>query len=70
MPFRKRCCGHRRRLSVREDEASKLLADSILPIDSYDPTRLDKGRPDLSKQLPGGYSSVCRLAVAPSTIKW
>ena len=34
------------RLSVREDEASKLLADSILPIDSYDPTRLDKGRPD------------------------
>lgn len=25
---------------------SKLLADSILPIDSYDPTRLDKGRPD------------------------
>ena len=34
------------RLSVREDEASKLLADSILPIDSYDPTRVDKGRPD------------------------
>ena len=34
------------RLSVREDEVSKLLADSILPIDSYDPTRLDKGRPD------------------------
>ena len=34
------------RLSVREDEASKLLADSIVPIDSYDPTRLDKGRPD------------------------
>ena len=34
------------RLSVREDEASKLLADSILPIDSYDPTSLDKGRPD------------------------
>ncbi len=37
------------RLSVREDEASKLLADSVLPIDSYDPTRLDKGRPDLCK---------------------
>ena len=34
------------RLSVREDEASKLLADSIVPIDSYDPARPDKGRPD------------------------
>ena len=34
------------RLSVREDEASKLLADSIVPIDSYDPTRPQNGRPD------------------------
>ena len=25
------------RLSVREDEASKLLAESIVPIDNYDP---------------------------------
>ncbi|MFR9067798.1 MAG: hypothetical protein ACLVJH_13885 [Faecalibacterium prausnitzii] len=40
------------RLSVREDEASKLLADSILPIDSYDPTRWIKAARTLSKQLP------------------
>ncbi len=31
---------------MREDEASKLLADSIVPIDSYDPTRPQNGRPD------------------------
>ena len=30
------------RLSVREDEASKLLAESIVPIENYDPARLDK----------------------------
>ena len=29
------------KLSVREDEASKLLAESVVPIESY-----DKGRPD------------------------
>ena len=34
------------RLSVREDEASKLLADSIIPMESYDPARQDGGRPD------------------------
>ena len=34
------------RLSVREDEASKLLADSIIPMESYDPSRQDCGRPD------------------------
>ena len=34
------------RLSVREDEASKLLADSIVPIDSYDPAQPQNGRPD------------------------
>ena len=33
------------RLSVREDEASKLLAESIVPIENYDPARLDNGRP-------------------------
>ena len=37
------------RLSVREDEASKLLAESIVPIDNYDPARLDNGRPDPMK---------------------
>ena len=34
------------KLSVREDEASKLLAESVVPIESYDPSRPDKGRPD------------------------
>lgn len=37
------------RLSVRENEASKLLAESIVPIDNYDPARLDNGRPDPMK---------------------
>ena len=37
------------RLSVREDEASKLLAESIVPIENYDPARLDNGRPDPMK---------------------
>ena len=37
------------RLSVREDEASKLLAESIVPIDNYDPARPDNGRPDPMK---------------------
>lgn len=34
------------RLSVREDEASKLLADSIVPIENYDPSSPDHGRQD------------------------
>ena len=37
------------RLSVREDEASKLLAESIVPVENYDPARLDNGRPDPMK---------------------
>lgn len=37
------------RLSVREDEASKLLAESIVPIENYDPARPDNGRPDPMK---------------------
>ena len=47
------------RLSVREDEASKLLADSIVPIDSYDPTRPQNGRPDPVKRRQSGCISVC-----------
>lgn len=38
------------RLSVREDEASKLAADSIVPIDRYDPTRQQNGRPNPVKE--------------------
>lgn len=38
------------RLSVREDEASKLVADSIVPIDRYDPKRPYNGRPDPVKE--------------------
>ena len=34
------------RVSVREDEAAKLLADSIVPIDSYNPEKPQNGRPD------------------------
>ena len=34
------------KLSVREDEASKLLAESIIPIETYNPARPDRGRPD------------------------
>ena len=34
------------RLSVREDEVSKLLADSIVPIENYDPSSPDHGRQD------------------------
>ena len=34
------------RVSVREDEAAKLLADSIVPIDSYNPAKPQNGRPD------------------------
>ena len=34
------------RLSVREDEAAKLLAEQIIPIDDYDPSRPDAGRRD------------------------
>lgn len=34
------------RLSVREDEPAKLVADSIIPIDRYDPEKPQKGRPD------------------------
>lgn len=49
------------RLSVREDEASKLLADSILPIDSYDPTRLDKGP-------PGPCQNSCPAGIHPSAV--
>ena len=38
------------RLSVREDEASKLVADSIVPIDQYDPSRPQNGRQDPLKK--------------------
>ena len=34
------------RLSVREDEASKLLAESIIPIETYNPAAPDHGRKD------------------------
>ncbi len=38
------------RLSVREDEASKLAADSIVPIDSYDASRSQNTRPNPVKE--------------------
>ncbi|MGN0661634.1 MAG: DNA polymerase III subunit alpha [Faecalibacterium sp.] len=34
------------RLSVREDEPSKLMAESIIPVDRYDPAAPQSGRPD------------------------
>ena len=66
------------RLSVREDEASKLLADSILPIDSYDPTRLDKGRPDPVKtaarrvfiRLPSRSCPVKECCASCGHVRW
>lgn len=52
------------KLSVREDEASKLLAESIVPIESYDPSRPDKGRPDPMRKAAKNSISVCRPAAA------
>ncbi len=37
------------RLSVREDEPSKLMAESISPIEGYDPKRPQANRPDLMR---------------------
>ena len=37
------------RLSVREDEPSKLMAESILPIEGYDPKRPQANRPNLMR---------------------
>ena len=40
------------RISVREDEASKLLAENIVAIENYDPARPNNGRPDPVKAAP------------------
>ncbi|MGN0708136.1 MAG: DNA polymerase III subunit alpha [Faecalibacterium sp.] len=40
------------RLSVREDEPSKLMAESVIPVDRYDPARPQNGRPDPLKEAP------------------
>ena len=38
------------RVSIREDEPPKLLADRIVPIDEYDPTKPNDGRQDPMKK--------------------
>ena len=40
------------RLSVREDEPAKLMAETIVPIDRYDPAAPQSWRPDPVRQAP------------------
>ncbi len=40
------------RLSVREDEPAKLMAETVTPIDRYDPARPDGYRPDPLREAP------------------
>ena len=54
------------RLSVREDEPSKLMAESISPIEGYDPKRPQANRPDLMRDAAQRSMSACRPAAAPS----
>ena len=44
------------RLSVREDEASKLLAESIVPIDNYDPDPMKTAAKKLYIRVPSRSS--------------
>ena len=55
------------RLSVREDEPSKLMAESILPIEGYDPSVRRPTARTSCGMLPKGSISVCRPAAARST---
>lgn len=58
------------RLSVREDEVSKLLADSIVPIENYDPSSPDHGRQDPLQTAAKRSISVCRPARAGNMPRW
>ena len=40
------------KLSVREDEPAKLMAETVTPIDRYDPARPDGYRPDPLREAP------------------
>ncbi len=58
------------RLSVREDEASKLLAESIVPLTITIRHRPDNGRPDPMRTPRSGSISVCLPAAARSMPRW
>ncbi len=42
------------RLSIREDEPARLVAESISPIEGYNPARPQDNRPNQMRDVPGG----------------
>ena len=58
------------RLSIREDEPARLVAESISPIEGYTPSGRRTTAPIRCGMLPGGSTSGCPPARARSTQRW
>ncbi len=58
------------RLSIREDEPARLVAESISPIEGYNPADRRPTAPIRCGMLPGGSTSGCPPAPARNTPRW